>query len=406
MVVRRISTLGCHPLLLLAKLAAAEGLTILKEEKNTVGGVDYRYRIIARIAENLYIEAYDAVYKVGTEDAYLPKLLVHGSDAANLPLEAAQSHKTISNASNSRHIGISTSVTVESTALSMLVSCSNDTSISADSISPEGTSLVGRYNPHDADGIMAPEASFPSDLSFGTWQGQLVVCLGATKKSAPYPFAIFTSNIIGGVVSGGPVESGYNMLAYCSGYTSSGDVQPAPIMIAGTKFRVATSVLDNELVSPSSWFPLPIFATLYSTGDGLYFVNGPDSRFGGLLAVTKVDTTVGSGMSGVFPVIYKTYKYTLPLGDQSGEMAYVLGSEVNPTETSAMSIYAPAPPIASDSVKGGPVVSDLFVYSLSEIRGAIMGALAAPSSAALGTSGWLDGKRFSVQFPGRMIQVG
>jgi|GEM_PF-6348105 len=121
--------------------------------------------------------------------------------------------------------------------------------------------------------------------------------------------------------------------------------------------------------------------------------------------LTAIDTDKGNGLPGSFPAIYDSGMCCAYFVDE-GENAIVMGDESTPGSVIPMQIYVPSPPLATDAVSGGPVVTDLFVHNSQEIRGALPGLLGTPEALSVGSVGWLDGKRYRVHLPGRMLQIG
>ncbi|EFC90033.1 hypothetical protein Dpep_0001, partial [Dethiosulfovibrio peptidovorans DSM 11002] len=90
MAVKRIDTLGCHPLVLMKKLAAIGGLEILKEEKHVHDGVEYPYHIVAKVKDGLYVEAKDPIYEFASTPELLPRRVYLGElDGDIMTLEAS-----------------------------------------------------------------------------------------------------------------------------------------------------------------------------------------------------------------------------------------------------------------------------------------------------------------------------
>lgn len=176
--------------------------------------------------------------------------------------------------------------------------------------------------------------------------------------------------------------------------------------MSGTTMRIAQNVAVDGLVNPTPWRGLPIFASLLSTGKGLFFINKARVAHSGILGITQIDTTKGNGVEGSFPAVYDSGVISVFLSPDKGEHLNILGSATNPLAYSPMQLFSPNPPIPVDSVSGGPVVTDLFAYNSEEIRGSVEGLLSARENLPVGTVGWLDGKRYRVHLPGRMLQIG
>ncbi|MDD4835479.1 MAG: hypothetical protein PHU72_00030 [Dethiosulfovibrio sp.] len=181
-----------------------------------------------------------------------------------------------------------------------------------------------------------------------------------------------------------------------------------PVIMAGVRIRFSPEIgVDGELVSPSAWGHVPISASVMSTDSGLFFFNG-EGVFSSLVGVSFIDTSNGNNYGeGRCIGIYENYPKTFALAPSAPkERILIGGTTANPGGTVVMQPFAPNPPISVDSVSGGPVVTDLFAYNSEEIRGSVEGLLAARDNLPVGSVGWLDGKRYRVHLPGRMLQIG
>lgn len=433
MTVKRITTFGCHPILLIKKMAAISGVTILKEEKWTYSGKEYPYKVVVQINEGLFMEALDPIFAQATNESLLPNVdtffvsttvsRTWSSVSNPIKLEAAESDKGKTGTLQSGgygercYIRSATDIVFDKIALSALVtpypqsSGMNDVGLfgysAADAV---GVMLAGEAPSSGATFSVAPGspgyASYQEGAGVGAYSMKgfqcvawpsgvtvpFIVCHGNVQKNVTFP------SIYGLHTDVSPAQKGVALVA-----TS---YYPKLLLVSGTVFRVATSVSGDELVNPSDWNALPIFGSLIANDAGLFFLNGPGASYTGVLGITSIDTSFGGGMTGVFPAVWKSYRYSCYTGAQEGEGVKVLGDEGSPTNFPTMNVFATIPPISSDSVTGGPVCARILAYSSSEIRGAIRGILSSPTAVSMGTSGRVSGAKYSVQLPGRMIQVG
>ncbi|WP_420827979.1 hypothetical protein [Dethiosulfovibrio faecalis] len=416
------------------KLAAIDGLEILKEEKHVHDGVEYPYRIVAKVKDGLYVEAKDPLYEQATAPEKLPQKI--DSDEVTtefLQLECSQSTLTSPNVSN-RYIVIPSeqSLVMEAYGASFLVG------------SPAGPTSTRKCtvatcvesSPKDS-GIYsfgAPVLSFPSGAK-----------ISGKDNVEEAPFSIsFTGNdwayfenddgTVDGYLKGIQLNhtdasgAGWSGFGVCLNVEALHDLEWEPVyskgygtrkvlflgsqrncsvlVVSGTVFRVSSSVSpEGDLVFPSTWQTLPCVPTVMTNQGGLFFCYNSAEIRSGVIAAITLDTSKGNGLEGSFPAIYDS-GVLCGVHAVGGERLHVQGSPSNPSGTVAMQVFVPEVPIPTDSVSGGPVVTDLFAYSSQEIRGALPGLLGVPEALSVGSVGWLDGKRYRVHLPGRMLQIG
>lgn len=448
MAVKRIDTLGCHPLVLMKKLAAIGGLEILKEEKHVHDGVEYPYHIVAKVKDGLYVEAKDPIYEQATDATLLPmSITTSGFGSGSLMrLEAdAQilgEYFTYAEAKRlSIAINSSSSIEAEAMGISILFShfvsthesYGNEYSILlGQSVQENGTSFIfGENRNRYQSGIMTIGGSpllgglsFESNLANydsspgGVKFSRLLKRIdpGGHEENAEGLAATVMSIESAKNVAWSPTHADVNSImgypmadALYFGFVKAYSQGKAgkPLVLSGTVVRVGNTIdSDGEsIVSPSEWKTLPVFSSILSCDSGLFFCYDKASEASGMLGIVLVDTSKGNGMEGSFPAIYDSGVCCAVISS-GGENTSILGGDGAPGATIPMQIHAPSPPLATDAVSGGPVVTDLFVHNSQEIRGVLPGLLGAPEALPVGSVGWLDGKRYQAHIPGRMLQIG
>nr|WP_321499376.1 hypothetical protein [uncultured Dethiosulfovibrio sp.] len=416
MAVRRVDTLGCHPLVLMQKLAAIGGLEILKEEKHTHDGVDYPYRIVAKVKDGLYVEAKDELYKLGVTPTMLPSYTPSSSTTGPvMPLEVDANHLANAVWSNSYSISLasSTDITVDALGMSALYSGIGKLSRMYGVLFPGDLSLIreGVVTYGKEDSKWSPPAScsprwsvnvhtmgISRAVTFGPSSGDDV--LSALDGTFGYAMnAEVSKDVLLQALS----SSGSPLLRVLLAVGGQGT--PRPLVISGTVFRVSSQVSGDSLVMPSEWKTLPCTPIIINNDAGLFFCYNAGSTYSGMVGAITIDTSKGNGIEGPFPAIYDSGVFC-GVRATGGEKLHVLGSPTNPAGTITMQLFSPEVPIPVDSVSGGPVVTDLFAYNSEEIRGSVEGLLAARENLPVGSVGWLDGNRYRVHLPGRMLQIG
>ncbi|NCC97089.1 MAG: hypothetical protein EOM02_09645 [Synergistales bacterium] len=402
MAVRRVDTLGCHPLVLMQKLAAIGGLEIMREEKHTHDGVDYPYHIIAKVKDGLYVEAFDPIYAVGDTPEKMPTrpggLLLEATD-----LNRSEGMANLLTSDREMKFGNVSWGDFERKSMSVLITLPTHPS------RLKGRSDSYLFGFYAGVGLNKDAFVITGELKDGetiTTQTDSNICYKLTgpvrEGNYAHPFGIIN---FGWRSSPPRVPSTHALQsAFLTGQER--DVcAPVLLVLSGAMVRVGHSFSEGAGIAlPTEWEELPIFTSIMSSDSGLSFIV-PSSR-GAILVLTTVDTTKGNGFEGVSPVIFCKIPLAHNPGSKLAERAVVLGSASNPAASAGMSLYSPTPPIGNDSVSGGPVVTDVFVHNLDEIRGAIPGVLSCSPNLPMGTVGWLDGKRYRVHLPGRMLQIG
>ncbi|MCF4115225.1 MULTISPECIES: hypothetical protein [Dethiosulfovibrio] len=423
MAVKRIDTLGCHPLVLMKKLAAIGGLEILKEEKHVHDGVEYPYHIVAKVKDGLYVEAKDPIYEFASTPELLPRRVYLGElEGDIMALEASSTMLGIRSQTDymAPVINSQTPLPEGPMGLSILFSyfgkASNTSSYRLHSgayIDSDNGYLFGAPLSRNKEKVMRIGGKNPiSNLDLMDKSNGIYVSVNLlTSDTLEYSYngtsAVVMSAFIENIQWKPFRPSGYRYYAtprIYFGQTTEG--LGAPIVISGTIMRIGTDFLEDQLVSPTSWRILPITSSVISNEGGVFFCYDEGEEHSGVLGLVLVDTSKGNGLDGPFPAIFDTDLCCAFSPPSKGEHLVVLGSESNPEGIITMQLFAPSPPISTDSVSGGPVVTDLFAYTSEEIRGAVPGVLATPEALAVGSVGWLDGKRYRVHLPGRMLQIG
>lgn len=435
MAVKRIDTLGCHPLVLMKKLAAIGGLEILKEEKHVHDGVEYPYHIVAKVKDGLYVEAKDPLY----EQAITPERLPQRADYTGkvktaegpLKLECTQAMFQETTFPNERHIVILSEdpLAMEAYGASALVSVNQPYDGAYVSVTCVENGNSGNSGTYLFGGPVLPSSS--GAVLFGKDNAEKNLSGFSFNKAEDVLFDLDDSSPDGtskGVrlSFGTEVWDGFGVcmntevirdITWKPVYLAYPNYNPqhvlhlgtqdrcAAVVISGTVFRVSSQISEDSLVTPSEWETLPCAPIIINNDAGLFFCYNSGSAHSGMVGAVTVDTSKGNDMEGSFPAIYDSGVFC-GVHATGGEKLYVLGSPSNPAGTVVMQLFAPSPPISTDSVSGGPVVTDLFAYTSEEIRGAIPGVLATPEALAVGSVGWLDGKRYRVHLPGRMLQIG
>ncbi len=422
MAVRRVDTLGCHPLVLMKKLAAIGGLEILKEEKHTHDGVDYLYHIVAKVKDGLYVEAKDPLYEQAITPARLPQ--------CGAPLQLECTSEMLANLTREGNVVIPSTepLIMEAYGPSFLVVNNRDVSSKYCMVTTcsengnagnSGTYLFGNPVSPISGGatFFGKDNVQESAFSIASHSGTTVIYTpygntaeGKCKGVCVYPpsskwndFGIalnieaFHDVVWKPVIFG--YGSAYQVLSLGESYRCSAAV------ISGTVFRISSQISGDSLVIPSTWETLPCVPTIMSNQGGLFFCYNPADAHSGMIAAVTLDPSKGNGIEGSFPAIYNS-GVLCGVHATGGEKLRVLGSPANPAGTITMQLFSPEVPIPVDSVSGGPVVTDLFAYNSEEIRGSVEGLLAARENLPVGSVGWLDGKRYRVHLPGRMLQIG
>jgi len=175
-------------------------------------------------------------------------------------------------------------------------------------------------------------------------------------------------------------------------------------LVAYSAIRVACAVDDQgELVNPSPWEALPIFPKIRSDGNGyVAFYSDAVGDYGGGVICGKVDTDRGNKAAGNYAYVVRNYIPTWAVVSFVRTSIAISGGEASAGKR--MNIFTPNPPIATDSVSGGPVVSDVFLYDDLEIRGIAKGVLGCNTGMTGGYMGWMEGKRYRMLTSGIMVQ--
>lgn len=439
MAVKRVNTLGCHPMILLKKMEMAGGLVVLKEEKfvSDSDGLDRPCRLTAQV-NDFYIEARDAFFEAERDRGDFPELWKNewGNRPSNISLlrgklEADETDKNRAKADGSTNtsyfIHLPCGIAWEEVAPSFLFAfplvspSTNGYAMFAYRTGKPGSSsapVYWQYSRLSPSTVLTSEnlpaarmrmAFNETTTSYSTFTTMKLEKIDETGYSS-FPFVILCSEP--GVPWPTYADRDTEPASYVPGILpsapSSSSCPPLPIIFSATRIRVSPTIdEDNELVAPSAWAHCPIFTNISRVDDGLVFSTGGGEN-AGILAVLKVDTTKGNNFnSGKCLAIYENYpKAFTPDALYLREKMTVYGDPKGTSNSKNMAAYIAVPPVSYDSIVGGPVASEVFAFDSEEVRGIVNGVLGVPESINVGTMGWLDGKQYQVILPGRMIQVG
>lgn len=453
MTVSKVVTYGCNPLLMLHKLAEAGGVEILSDSKHVRGGYDYHYRTIAKFSDNLYLEAYDPLAELLNQDG---RKFVYGlfgsgdlsssSGTFPVPLYGAKDmpygqELLLSSWDTPRFAGpsgaergtafgiitpdISDSLILEQEILNipffalsfcMTYQCliaSYSTPLGGGTIGSDlwdlsiaGSKFIASNVPGGVAGNRLPTITLYNGAStnFTPSQGtHYLLCHGGVRTmSFKAPLMANKNKTIKTYITtpmyglGGFAMGQFESLAYP--------------MMSGAMVRVSSEInVGGSLKTPTSWVGFPIHSEATVFPSGLLFSNPTDESVAGYsshLFIGEIDTSKGNNFEKSV-VMARMNKETLrsTSGDKD---AYLLAQGLlSPMSgEKEFSTFSPTPPIGSDSITGGPVVGNVFVTASDEIRGVLPPFLSCSSSLAIGTMGWLDGRRYRVFRPGLMMQVG
>lgn len=462
-IINQVTSLGGNPLLMLHKLADVGGLEILDADTHMKGSVPFHYRVIAKVSNNLYIEAYDPLNEfVGAENdrrfqlrryttasggpgtlnttvdlpsaqtqefpvsphvslpvgdaqrVYMAGILVPDQpDMTTLPLECALSMQMA--ARSSRHY----SSTVRAGAIGLAFAPSTSFNL---------VKSGGRWFFPGSVPFTVVTPVYSHESSYGgmrLWPNPLISdpawTFNVLYASEPLPLTLARGY---GKKADGPNDPAYAVATDSFmglwGYSGYGNYSNSvtegysfPQTFSGGMIRVSSGISgEGALVSPSEWCEIPIATSLFRCGDdGLVFRVGsvPNNHLGaGTWFVGMVNTSKGNGFGGgKCPVVLRFHGASNGTSASWNQVkASVHGDMVPLSGTKIMGTYSSPPPIANDVYAGGPVVSDLFIVGDNEIRGVATAFLSCSDSLPIGSSGWLDGKRYAVVAPGRMQRVG
>lgn len=455
-----ISTYGCNPLLMLMKLADAGALEIINSTKVSKWGNDYYSRVVAKVSNTLYIEAIDPLNEIVGADPANRFICGFDTTSAETPLDLTlnrdeQELSASSWAPPSCNLDSATVLTGISTPNAPAMMLPNTLEIPVMAVSY----LIG-FTKYTASG--SPVVGYGASnlfYSYGTsaYLHTLFSAVGGTRggfrlseqaggsravlvsygtgytPSASGNWATGTYSMLfsGGVRTPFTVHPPFIRGSDTSRYTITDSVigfyvpfwnSPAyhkthTLMLSGAVLRMASSVNgEGNLVTPSNWLEFPIHSHAWAIdGEGLVFANPENNathanNFSTYLFVGELDTTKGNNFGeGKCPVMGRLNRTSVASGvamEEASASISVLGTSSPNVGEKQMDLYSSAPPINSDSFSGGPIVSNVFAYDSEEIRGTIPPFLSCNTSLGMGTSGWLDGKRYRVIRPGLMMRVG
>jgi len=273
MTVKLVKTLGANPLVLMEKLAAADGLTLLQDLKVAdSSGNSFAYRVVAKISDNLYIEAMDNIYNVlNSNNKAVPLYNVPypktGHIYSVLKQEAAEVDKT-KKFSGEVLVG---SLGVAADAVPTTIIGKHSMSLLA-TLPIENDSNYGYRGYSITPGINTLDASkvvFTGEINSGETlvnNGSSGLCFYGASRSpdTAYPFQILNAphEALDGLTPAPTNNSSYtfsseyaptNLFFGDGNYQKYVNYMPIPLVVSAVEFRLATSVdSSNELVTPSS----------------------------------------------------------------------------------------------------------------------------------------------------------
>lgn len=455
-IVKRVDTRGCHPLTMLHKLADTGAIEILENEKHTKYNCDYHYRTIVKVNDNLYLEAYDPLNEllgVGERRFYtyiqnetvragvLSGGKVLGADIpARQELLESDWNWGVSPTGYKGHVwsGIlapdldsvygDTAVIIPKMALSCAYNrylhnstdgylCTTDTPEYLEDyvvggevfypwLSPATSKHTGRVSLSNPNGIQRTVTITVSPVP-PVYTTQAFSC-GEVQANRPLRPAVAAASSS----TKTSLDTSYKLLGLTRFHGEDSIRCGHAYLMSGAMLRVSREIsAEGALVSPTEWNPFPVHVIGMVLGDdGLLFhiPSTNNNSFEAYWHVGVLDTTRGNGFGeGKCPVITRFNRMTGGAASAvTGDLTQAQGLVSPLGGAKVFSQYAPVPPIGSDSFTGGPVVASLFASSADELRGVFPAFLSCNTSLAVGTMGWLDGKRYRVFRPGMMMRVG
>lgn len=408
MTVKAVSTLGANPISLVRKLAALSGLTVLKETKVTVDSADYYNDVVAKINDNLYIEIYDALYAEMNSDAtkiptiyksstqhdvmFIPKQEVELTDLSRRTVSTAYTNEILSSAITS-----TTFEYQQKLSLSFMITLATSRTTKSD-----GGGLWSVSNLY----YKAPKVVLPEDLGnisiIGNDYGYLESIYSGTAPTAPFKRGILNTGFRAIPTKCYAPGQGANVLVYSR--SASGESQPSLVCVTGAEIRIATAVdISNNLVNPTDWEACPLFTDAVCDTEYLAFF--VQNAKGQNMLITSVDTSKGNSLAGNFPAIYKNIPIAYNPSADIETKCTMLGDSNSASTKKVMTPFIPEPPISSDSILGGPVVSNVYAFDSNEIRGTLPNILGCDKNLNMGTIGWLNGVKYKVIYPKIMLKI-
>lgn len=275
------------------------------------------------------------------------------------------------------------------------------TTTTRDDGKPAFAMLTGNLPPGVASFHYVDENSIHSQYSNRIRPSLTLESGASTPPRASCPLGIYCSDVmtsfathLGSISWGIPWGS----------VVSWGGLDLSVSLVAYSAIRVSCAIDDQgELINPSPWEALPIFPKIRSDGNGyVAFYSDAVGDYGGGVICGKVDTDRGNKAAGNYAYVLRNYIPTWAVVSFVRTSIAISGGEASAGKR--MNIFTPNPPIATDSVSGGPVVSDAFLYDDLEIRGIAKGVLGCNSGMTGGYMGWMEGKRYRMLTSGIMVQ--
>jgi|GEM_PF-3906174 len=318
MAVKRVDTLGCHPLVLMKKMAAIDGLEILKEEKHVHDGVEYPYHIVAKVKDGLYVEAKDPIYEFASTPELLPRSLSYDADIGTaghvLGLEASATDLTKTVIAKDEIVIIESQESLPNGALGLSLlfayqqgKYGGSPSTFAYQIFTGGKSdsgtdpLFGGYPSGNKERAMRIGEKNPiGPAYYGDTRDYYFMGIKALEDLA-FPFGATTGLVMSAFFENITwqakkyVQSGVpETPRLCFGLSSTfNSIGGAPLLLSGTVMRTSSSIsTENELVSASPWRCLPITPSIIKGDGGLFFFYDEGDAYTGVLGVVLVDTTM------------------------------------------------------------------------------------------------------------------
>ncbi len=392
----RIDSLGMLPLEMLYRLAdQAPDIDIVKDEKQSAEGRDYRFNLILKLEDDLYLQAFDKLYSFNGKLPYRGQ--TNGTPETAPGIEATEIDKNLvfSSQFNQKRNWVWPNNVVDDFPLdspapfvSLMFGWRREYSFQRQVIVPP----PGQSQPPAADpnsfirlGVLQDgESGYPYLQDSFKMEGP------PRADNPTYPFFILNYE---------PTGMRLNNQDSRRFFLFSAAEQ---LLFSMATVRMAKGVnVDNDLQNPTDWEPLPIFTHVIKNEAGVTLYTPSDH--GQLMSFCKVDTSVGNGLAGSFPVIYRNSPYFVNPINKPWESARVIGDKGNANAMKNMSVATWTPPIPNDVVTGGPICSDLSLYNEEELRGRVPGVIAVDITMPVGMVGYIGGKQYRVIHPGRMI---
>ncbi|NCC84554.1 MAG: hypothetical protein EOM03_10570 [Clostridia bacterium] len=457
MSVKKITTLGCNPLLMLHKMGDVNGVEILESDSFERWGQTYYTRVVCQHPSGMYIEAKDDLNAEmglvsdrrfcvmqnridsnsgGSAPAghtlYLDRQeLTTGDLESTLSFIGGEYNLTWSGIYAPDQPSLATDSSYSKTLSNVSISSIFNTVSNNPSHSSYGGVSLGRSQNSEVlfgqgGGLIAPFGKVPnvqSVISYVSYGVKFGFSTGnppagwVTYLQMSGVFDEFTlgrkwGNRLNYTENPGKYYLNEPMLSIIAIAHNHSVGIWRPLLYSGGAIRMASNIDGSgELVNPSPWTEFPVHCECVSTDDGLWFINAGtyDSYANSSYKyVGYMDTSRGNNFGdGKAPVVMRMNRLSAGANLTISPYIQAIGANaVGDGGVKTLSEYTPVLPIGNDVYAGGPVVGNIFGHTVDEVRGVFPDLLSCHTSLALGTSGWLDGKRYSVFRPGKMMRVG